>query len=182
MLCFCRSFKIFEFLRARSQMSWKHPGKVRAQTYGTKSPSRSEALRFINSAKSQSTNLADIFEHFYPFEFFESCRCFLNFSIFPVFFFFNYAFFHDIYGFMGFMIYMVSVFSSPVPTSCLSSLLHPFFHPLFTRQLVLLPIFAGRSCTSHHPLSFLAHPDHTSIQGFAFLCLRIAWNSYYFLI
>ena len=28
----------------------KNPGKVRARTYGTKSPSRSEALRFIDSA------------------------------------------------------------------------------------------------------------------------------------
>ena len=27
----------------------KNPGKVRARTYGTKSPSRSEALRFIDS-------------------------------------------------------------------------------------------------------------------------------------
>ena len=33
----------------------KNPGKVRARTYGTKSPSRSEALRFIDSAKSPST-------------------------------------------------------------------------------------------------------------------------------
>ena len=30
----------------------KNPGKVRARTNGTKSPSRSEALRFIDSAKS----------------------------------------------------------------------------------------------------------------------------------
>ena len=29
----------------------KNPGKVRARTCGTKSPSRSEALRFIGSAK-----------------------------------------------------------------------------------------------------------------------------------
>ena len=35
-------------------MSWKTL-KVRARTYGTKSPSRSEALRFIDSAKSPST-------------------------------------------------------------------------------------------------------------------------------
>ena len=34
-------------------MSWKTPGQVRARTRGTKSPSRSEALRFIDSAKSQ---------------------------------------------------------------------------------------------------------------------------------
>ena len=33
----------------------KNPGKVLARTYGTKSPSRSEALRFIDSAKSPST-------------------------------------------------------------------------------------------------------------------------------
>ena len=33
----------------------KNPGKVRARTYGTKSPSRLEALRFIDSAKSPST-------------------------------------------------------------------------------------------------------------------------------
>ena len=32
-------------------MSWKSLGKVRARTYGTKSPSRSEELRFNNSAK-----------------------------------------------------------------------------------------------------------------------------------
>ena len=38
-----------------SQMSWKNPGKVRARTYGTKSPSRSEALNFIDSAKFPST-------------------------------------------------------------------------------------------------------------------------------
>ena len=38
-------------------MSWKNPGKVRARTYGTKSPSRSEALRFIDSAKSPSTKI-----------------------------------------------------------------------------------------------------------------------------
>ena len=35
----------------------KNPGKVRARTYGTKSPSRSEALRFIDSAKSPSTKI-----------------------------------------------------------------------------------------------------------------------------
>ena len=35
----------------------KSPGKVRARTYGTKSPSRSEALRFIDSAKSPSTKI-----------------------------------------------------------------------------------------------------------------------------
>ena len=39
-------------------MSWKNPGKVRARTYGTKSPSRSEALRFIDSAKAQCFRLA----------------------------------------------------------------------------------------------------------------------------
>ena len=33
----------------------ENPGKVRARTYGTKSPGRSEALRFIDSAKSPST-------------------------------------------------------------------------------------------------------------------------------
>ena len=33
------------------------PWKVRARTYGTKSPSRSEALRFIDSAKSPSTKI-----------------------------------------------------------------------------------------------------------------------------
>ena len=33
------------------------PWKVRARTYGTKSPSRSEALRFIDSAKSPSTKM-----------------------------------------------------------------------------------------------------------------------------
>ena len=33
----------------------KNPGKVRARTYGTKLPGRSEALRFIDSAKSPST-------------------------------------------------------------------------------------------------------------------------------
>ena len=35
----------------------KNPGKVRARTYGTKSPSRSEALRFIDSAKSPTTKI-----------------------------------------------------------------------------------------------------------------------------
>ena len=35
----------------------KNPGKVQARTYGTKSPSRSEALRFIDSAKSPSTKI-----------------------------------------------------------------------------------------------------------------------------
>ena len=33
----------------------KNPGEVRARTCGTKSPSRSEALRFIESTKSPST-------------------------------------------------------------------------------------------------------------------------------
>ena len=33
-------------------MSWKNPGKVQARTHGTKLPNRSEALRFIASAKS----------------------------------------------------------------------------------------------------------------------------------
>ena len=36
-------------------MSRKTPGEVRARTCGTKSPSRSEALRFIDSSKSPST-------------------------------------------------------------------------------------------------------------------------------
>ena len=36
-------------------MPWKPPGKVRARTYGTKSPRQSKALRFIDSAKSPST-------------------------------------------------------------------------------------------------------------------------------
>ena len=35
----------------------KNPGKVRARTYGTKLPSRSEALRFIDSAKFPSTKI-----------------------------------------------------------------------------------------------------------------------------
>ena len=38
-------------------MSWKTPGEVRARTNGTKSPSRSEALHFIDSSKSPSTNI-----------------------------------------------------------------------------------------------------------------------------
>ena len=40
-------------------MSRKTPGKVRARTCGTKSPSRSEALRFIDSSKSPSTKKID---------------------------------------------------------------------------------------------------------------------------
>ena len=40
--------------RPRSAMSWKTPGEVRARTCGTKSPSRLEALRFIDSSKSPS--------------------------------------------------------------------------------------------------------------------------------
>ena len=40
-----------------SNMSWKTPGEVRARTCGTKSPSRSEALRFIDSSKSPSTKI-----------------------------------------------------------------------------------------------------------------------------
>ena len=40
--------------RPRSAMSRKTPGEVRARTCGTKSPSRSEALRFIDSSKSPS--------------------------------------------------------------------------------------------------------------------------------
>ena len=43
--------------RPRSAMSWKNPGEVRARTCGTKSPSRSEALRFIDSSKSPSTKI-----------------------------------------------------------------------------------------------------------------------------
>ena len=38
-------------------MSRKTPGEVRARTCGTKSPSRSEALRFIDSSKSPSTKI-----------------------------------------------------------------------------------------------------------------------------
>ena len=37
-------------------MSRKIPGEVRARTCGTKSPSRSEALRFIDSSKSPSVD------------------------------------------------------------------------------------------------------------------------------
>ena len=37
-------------------MSRKTPGEVWARTCGTKSPSRSEALRFIDSSKSPSTS------------------------------------------------------------------------------------------------------------------------------
>ena len=40
----------FKCLEAKCR---EKPWKVRARTYGTKSPSRSEALRFIDSAKSQ---------------------------------------------------------------------------------------------------------------------------------
>ena len=43
--------------RPRSAMSRKTPGEVRARTCGTKSPSRSEALRFIDSSKSPSTKI-----------------------------------------------------------------------------------------------------------------------------
>ena len=43
-------------------MSRKTPGEVRARTCGTKSPSRSEALRFINSSKSPSTVDGDLDE------------------------------------------------------------------------------------------------------------------------
>ena len=42
----------FKCLEAKCR---EKPWKVRARTYGTKSPSRSEALRFIDSAKSPST-------------------------------------------------------------------------------------------------------------------------------
>ena len=38
-------------------MSRKTPGEVRARTCGTKSPSRSEALRFIDSSKSLDWDL-----------------------------------------------------------------------------------------------------------------------------
>ena len=38
-------------------MSRKTPGEVRARTCGTKSPSRSEAMRFIDSSKSPSTKI-----------------------------------------------------------------------------------------------------------------------------
>ena len=43
-------------------MSRKTPGEVRARTCGTKSPSRSEALRFIDSPKSPSTVDGDLDE------------------------------------------------------------------------------------------------------------------------
>ena len=43
-------------------MSRKTPGEVRARTCGTKSPSRSEALRFIDSSKSPSTVDGDLDE------------------------------------------------------------------------------------------------------------------------
>ena len=43
--------------RPRSAMSRKTPGEVRGRTCGTKSPSRSEALRFIDSSKSPSTKI-----------------------------------------------------------------------------------------------------------------------------
>ena len=44
--------------RPRSAMSRKTPGEVRARTCGTKSPSPSEALRFIDSSKSPNPNPA----------------------------------------------------------------------------------------------------------------------------
>ena len=44
----------FKCLEAKCR---EKPWKVRARTYGTKSPSRSEALRFIDSAKSPSTKI-----------------------------------------------------------------------------------------------------------------------------
>ena len=47
--------KKFSRQRPRSTMPWNHRGEVRARTHGTKLPSRSEALHFINSAKSSST-------------------------------------------------------------------------------------------------------------------------------
>ena len=46
-------------------MSRKTPGEVRARTCGTKSPSRSEALRFIDSSKSLSTKIASDLAKFY---------------------------------------------------------------------------------------------------------------------
>ena len=48
--------------KPRSAMSRKTPGEVRARTCGTKSPSRSEALRFIDSSKSPSTVDGDLDE------------------------------------------------------------------------------------------------------------------------
>ena len=44
----------FKCLEAKCR---EKPWKIRARTYGTKSPSRSEALRFIDSAKSPSTKI-----------------------------------------------------------------------------------------------------------------------------
>ena len=44
----------FKCLQAKCR---EKPWKVRARTYGTKAPSRSEALRFIESAKSPSTKI-----------------------------------------------------------------------------------------------------------------------------
>ena len=44
----------FKCLEAKCR---EKPWKVRARTYGNKSPSRSEALRFIDSAKSPSTKI-----------------------------------------------------------------------------------------------------------------------------
>ena len=55
----------FKCLEAKCrEKPWKKPWKVRARTYGNKSPSRSEALRFIDSAKSPSTCRARTFQGF----------------------------------------------------------------------------------------------------------------------
>ena len=43
--------------KAWSALWRKTPGEVRARTWGTKSPSRSEAMRFIDSSKSPSTKI-----------------------------------------------------------------------------------------------------------------------------
>ena len=51
----------FKCLEAKCR---EKPWKVRARTYGTKSPSRSEALRFIDSAKSPSTKIDGLLVNF----------------------------------------------------------------------------------------------------------------------
>ena len=53
------------------KIPWKNPGKTRAQTYGTKSPSWSEALHFIDSANCKSPSsewLGDLVPNIRRFE------------------------------------------------------------------------------------------------------------------
>ena len=108
---------------------------------------------------------------------FWSCRCFSNFSSFFLCiitrsssffddFFLMILWFFRVYDFLWLFVFPLKSqlhacpLSSPPPPPPMFSTL---YLPANFCQFFLRP-----SCTSYNPLSFPAHPDHTSIQGFEF--------------